>query len=69
MTEDTLQTLADTQGAILGVLKNYLKLYDRQCRELEQLRTKLEKIHNLIYKLYEIPYLYIVSSVFRVNFG
>ena len=28
MTEDTLQTLADTQGAVLGVLENYLKLYD-----------------------------------------
>ena len=38
MTEHTLQALADAQGAILGVLENYLKLYDRQNRELEDLR-------------------------------
>ena len=56
MTEHTLQTLADTQGAILGVLENYLKLYDRQNRELEALAQKLEKIHSLVYKLYVIPY-------------
>ena len=39
MTEHTLQTLADTQS-ILGVLENYLQLYDRQNRELENLRQK-----------------------------
>ena len=56
MTEHTLQSIADTQGAILGVLENYLKLYDKQTRDLEDLRQKLEKIHNLVYRLYEIPY-------------
>ena len=56
MTEITLKTIVDTQAEFLGVLESYLQLYNKQCRELEQLRTKLEKIHNLVYKLYEIPY-------------
>ena len=56
MTEITLQTLADTQGRILGILENYLNLYDRQAEQLQDLQRKIEKIHNLVYKLYEIPY-------------
>ena len=55
MTEITLQTLADTQGSILGILENNLKLYDRQAEQLQDLQQQLEKIHNLVYRLYEIP--------------
>ena len=55
MTEHTLQTIADTQGSILGILENYLKLYDRQAQQLQDLQQKLDKIHNLVCKLYVIP--------------
>ena len=56
MTEDRLQTLEEVQCNMLAVLESYLRLYDKQWRELEQLHTQLEKIHNLVYKLYKIPY-------------
>ena len=55
MTEHSLQILADLQGTILGILENYLKLYDtilylsiRQAQQLHDLQREIQKVHNLL---------------------
>lgn len=52
MTEDKLTGLEELQGTILGILENYLKLYDRQAQQLHDLQQELQKVHSLVYKLW-----------------
>lgn len=61
MTEDRVEGLLHVQRRVAETLEIYGnsvtgKLYDRQSEQLQKLQQDVTRVHNLIYKLYVIPY-------------
>ena len=56
MTEDRVEGLLKVQSSILETLQYYSILYEKQQQQLEKLCSDIQKVHNLVYKLYVIPY-------------
>ena len=56
MTEDRVENLLQIQSSIAQTLEAYGKLYDRQCEQLQKLQEDVTRVHNLVYRLYILPY-------------
>ena len=56
MTEDRVEGLLQVQRNIAQTLEVYGKLYDRQCEQLQTLQEDVTRVHDLVYKLYILPY-------------
>ena len=56
MTEDRVEGLLYVQRSIAETLNIYGELYDRQQLQLQKVQEDVTRVHNLIWKLYVIPY-------------
>ncbi|KAL3163214.1 hypothetical protein ABBQ32_009616 [Trebouxia sp. C0010 RCD-2024] len=56
MIEDRIEGLLRVHTNIAQTLQIYGELYDRQCEQVKKLREDVNRVHNLVYKLYILPY-------------
>lgn len=56
MTEERIQGLLRVQRSIAETLELYGRLFDQQHEQLQKLQEDVTRVHNLVYKLYVIPY-------------